>query len=132
MSEPIITITERAAERIKQLLAVAKGEKNSNMTTADKIANLCGNNKGDVHAIRIILANRGCSGKSYEVEYATEPKPFEEVITDKGVKIYVDPAAIMFLIGTEMDWQEGQFASQFSFHNPNEKGRCGCGESFMV
>jgi len=82
--------------------------------------------------LRVGVKARGCSGMSYFVEYASEKKLFEEVVEDKGVTILIDPAATMFLIGSEMDYAEDKFQSGFTFKNPNEKARCGCGESFMV
>ncbi len=107
-----MTITERAAQHVRELMNQADSQ--------------------NIQGIRVKLAKRGCSGLSYEVEYAEQPQKFEEIIDDKGVKIYIDPAAVMFLIGTEMDWRDEKFSSSFVFRNPNEKARCGCGESFMV
>jgi iron-sulfur cluster assembly accessory protein len=106
-----MTITDAAAERVKQIMA-----------------------KRDTPALglRIGVKSRGCSGLSYTVEYAEEVKKFEEVVEDKGVKILIDPAATMFLIGTEMDYVDDKIQSGFVFNNPNEKARCGCGESFSV
>jgi iron-sulfur cluster assembly accessory protein len=111
MPAPIITLTDAAAERVRQLMA-----------RADQ----------GVKGLRVGISTRGCSGMSYVVEYAEAPRQFEEVIEDKGVRIFIDPAATMFLIGSEMDYQEDKFQSGFTFSNPNEKGRCGCGESFHV
>ena len=68
----------------------------------------------------------------YSVEYAIEAKDFEESISTKGITIFIDPAAVMFLVGSEMDWNESKFSSGFEFKNPNETARCGCGESFSV
>jgi iron-sulfur cluster assembly protein len=82
--------------------------------------------------VRVGVKSRGCSGMSYVMEYATDQKKFEEVVEDKGVKIFIDPAAIMFLIGTEMDYVDDGMNATFVFNNPNEKARCGCGESFSV
>jgi iron-sulfur cluster assembly protein len=110
-TKAVMTITDAAAERVKRLMANA-GE--------------------DVIGIRIGVRPRGCSGMSYTVDYAKETKKFEEVIEDRGVRILIDPAATMFLIGTEMDYQEDKLQSGFVFRNPNEKARCGCGESFTV
>lgn len=107
----MITITEAAANRVKALIA---------------------RSETPVAGLRVGVNTRGCSGMSYTVEYADAQKPFEEVIEDKGVRIFVDPTAIMFLLGSEMDYSEDKLQSGFVFRNPNEKGRCGCGESFHV
>jgi iron-sulfur cluster assembly accessory protein len=111
MAAPVITITEAAASRVKMLMA--KAEK-------------------PVKGLRVGVKSRGCSGLSYFVEYADEKKKFEDIVEDKGVTIFVDPTAVMFLIGTEMDYKEDKLQSGFVFNNPNEKARCGCGESFSV
>jgi iron-sulfur cluster assembly protein len=107
----LITITEAAANRVRELLA-----------RADQ----------PVLGLRVAVKKQGCSGLSYVVEYAKESKKFEDVIEDKGVKIFIDPAASMFLLGSEMDYVEDKLQTGFTFKNPNEKGRCGCGESFTV
>lgn len=107
----MIKITEAAANRVKALIA---------------------GSERPVAGLRVGVNTRGCSGMSYTVEYADAQKPFEEVIEDKGVRIFIDPTAIMFLLGTEMDYTEDKLQSGFVFRNPNEKGRCGCGESFHV
>ena len=111
-----MTLTDAAAERVRAL--VAKGQETGG---EDRILGL-----------RVGVKARGCSGLSYFVEYAKEQKKFEEMVEDKGVKIFIDPAATMFLIGSEMDYQEDALQSGFTFKNPNEKSRCGCGESFNV
>lgn len=104
-------ITDAAAERVKALL--------------DK--------RGKPSAgIRIGVRTKGCSGLSYTLEYADEATKFDEIVEDKGVRILIDPKATMFIIGTEMDFVDGKLESGFVFKNPNEKGRCGCGESFHV
>ncbi len=106
-----VAITDRAAEQIQALLA--KREKPS-------------------VGIKVGIRTRGCSGLSYTIEYADEIGKYDEVVEDKGVRVLIDPKAVMFLIGTEMDFEEEKFKSGFTFKNPNEKGRCGCGESFNV
>lgn len=111
MTEPIINLTEAAADRVRKLMEGAEE---------------------NVSGVRVGLSTRGCSGLSYVVEYAEEAKQFEEVVEDKGVRVFIDPAATMFLIGATMDYREGKFESGFVFDNPNAKGTCGCGESFHV
>ena len=111
MAAPMMTLTDAAAERAKFLIA-----------QADK----------PIIGLRVGVKAQGCSGMSYYVEYAEAKKKFEEVVEDKGVTLLIDPAATMFLIGSEMDYKEDKLQSGFTFTNPNEKGRCGCGESFHV
>lgn len=106
-----MTLTDAAAARVKELMA-----------KSDK----------PIAGLRVGVSTRGCSGLSYFMEYAEERKPYEEVVEDKGVTIFIDPAATMFLLGSEMDWVEDKLASRFVFNNPNAKGSCGCGESFHV
>ena len=111
MSKDIIKLSDNAADRIKQI-----------MSTADKAT----------IGVRVGGKSGGCAGLSYVMEYAKDVKPNEEVIEEKGVKVLIDPKAIMYLLGTEMDYKKEQFSSQFVFKNPNETERCGCGESFKV
>ena len=106
-----MTVTEAAAQRIQQLL-----EKRGKPSVG----------------IRVGVRSRGCSGLSYTLEYADEKGKFDEIVEDKGVTVLVDPKAVMFILGTEMDYVEEKLQSGFTFRNPNEKGRCGCGESFHV
>jgi iron-sulfur cluster assembly protein len=106
-----MTLSDAAAERVKHLLAAR-----------DRPA----------IGIRVGVRNGGCSGLAYTMEFATEPNPLDEVVEAKGVRVMIDPKAMMFLLGTEMDYKEDKLASGFVFKNPNEKGRCGCGESFHV
>ena len=106
-----LTITDAAAERVKVLLA-KRGKPSV--------------------GIRIGVRSKGCSGMSYTLEYADEKSQFDEILEDKGVTVLIDPKATMFILGTEMDFVEDKMQSGFVFKNPNEKGRCGCGESFHV
>ena len=82
--------------------------------------------------IRVGVRSAGCSGLAYSLEYADEIEKFDEVVVDKGVTVLIDPKAVMFLLGSEMDFVEDKLKSGFTFNNPNEKGKCGCGESFSV
>lgn len=99
---------------------------------ADRIQALMAKRGKPAAGIRIGVRSRGCSGLTYTLEYADEKGKFDEVVQDKGVTILIDPKASMFIIGTEMDYVEDKLQSGFTFRNPNEKGRCGCGESFHV
>ena len=111
MSEQIIKLSDNAAERIKQIMSKAENS---------------------AIGVRVGVKSGGCAGMSYVMEYANEIKPNEEVIEEKGVKVFIDTKAIMYLLGTEMDYKKGKFSSQFIFKNPNETERCGCGESFKI
>ena len=106
-----MSVTEAAAARVMELL-----EKRGRAS----------------FGIRVGIRSAGCSGLSYTLEYADEKGEFDEVVKENGVTILIDPKASMFLIGTEMDYVEDTLKSGFVFTNPNEKGRCGCGESFHV
>ena len=111
MSKQIIKLSDNAAERIKQIMSEAENS---------------------AIGVRVGVKSGGCAGMSYVMEYAIEIKPNEEIIEEKGVKVFIDPKAIMYLLGTEMDYKKEKFSSQFIFKNPNETERCGCGESFKV
>tara|TARA_B100001175_G_C19421674_1_gene596418 strand:- start:615 stop:950 length:336 start_codon:yes stop_codon:yes gene_type:complete len=111
MSEQVIKLSNNAADRIKEIMSAA-----DNSTIG----------------VRVGVKSGGCAGMSYIMEYAKDVKANEEVIEDKGVKVLIDPKAIMYLLGTEMDYKKEKFSSQFIFKNPNETERCGCGESFKV
>ncbi|QLQ79731.1 hypothetical protein HG537_0C03800 [Torulaspora globosa] len=82
--------------------------------------------------IRIGVRNRGCSGLTYELQYITEPGKFDEIVEQDGVKVIIDSKALFSIVGSEMDWVDDKLSSRFVFKNPNSKGTCGCGESFMV
>jgi iron-sulfur cluster assembly protein len=86
----------------------------------------------DSVGVRVGVKSGGCAGMSYIMEYTKKISPNDEVIEDKGVKLFVDPGAIIYLLGTEMDYKKSEFSSSFVFKNPNETERCGCGESFKV
>jgi iron-sulfur cluster assembly protein len=107
---PLMAVTDTAAERLRSLYA--KGQ-------AGKL-------------LRIGVGTKGCSGLTYQMSWVETPGPGDEVVADKGVTVLVDRKASLFLIGTVMDYEEKTFSSGFTFTNPNEKGRCGCGESFHV
>ena len=106
----VITLSDKAAKRIKEILS------------KDKISS----------GVRIGVKSGGCAGMSYVMEYAKDKNPSDELIEDKGIKVFVDPGAAMYLLGTEMDYKEEEFSSSFVFKNPNETERCGCGESFKI
>jgi iron-sulfur cluster assembly protein len=87
---------------------------------------------GRYQGIRVGVTNGGCAGMSYTMDYAETAAPLEEVVEDKGVKIFIDPKAILFLIGTEMDFVRDKLAARFVFNNPNQTAACGCGESVSI
>jgi len=106
-----MSLTESAAKRIKYLLS----------------------RRGDDSVIRIGVKRRGCNGLSYTLDYSRpEAKKFERIVEEKGVKLIIDPRSEMYILGTEMDFVEDKLRAEFVFRNPNEKGKCGCGESFNV
>ena len=99
---------------------------------ADQVRKLIDNSDTTVIGLRVGVSSKGCSGLSYVFEYAEEKKSLEEEVESKGVKIFIDPMAIMFIMGSEMDYKEDRLQSGFVFNNPNAKSVCGCGESFSV
>ena len=107
----ILTITNRALDRIKFILKDAPK---------------------DALGVKFGIKTGGCSGMTYDVSYAIEEKPTDEKIIKDGVNIYIDASATLFLIGSEVDWNQDKLQSNFTFNNPNEAARCGCGESFTV
>jgi len=111
MIKQIISLSENAAKRIAEI-----------MSSAEK----------DSLGVRVGVKSGGCAGMSYVMEYTKEINPNDELIEDKGVKVFIDSAAVMYLLGTEMDYKKDNFSSSFVFNNPNETERCGCGESFKI
>ena len=99
---------------------------------ANRIREIMSNAEKDSIGVRVSVKAGGCAGMSYVMEYTKEANPNDEIIEDKGVKVFVDPAAIMYLLGTEMDYKQEEMSSTFVFNNPNETERCGCGESFKI
>ena len=111
MSEKVIKLSDKAVNRIKEIMSQAH---NSTI------------------GVRVGVKSGGCAGMSYVMEYSKEINPNDEVIEEKGVKVFIDSAAVMYLLGTEMDYKKEEFSSTFVFNNPNETERCGCGESFKT
>ncbi len=104
-------LTEAAAERIKTVMSKAERP---------------------IAAVRVGVKNGGCAGMAYTMEYAEEINPLDEVIEERGVRILIDPKAVLFLLGTEMDYKVDKLAAQFVFNNPNQTAACGCGESVQI
>jgi len=109
--QQVMRLTDAAATRIRELTDRAESE---------------------IIGLRVGVKNGGCAGQSYTVEYAHDIRPTDEVVEDKGVKILVDPKAVLFLLGTEMDYQADKMQAQFVFNNPNQISACGCGESVQL
>jgi len=107
----VMRLTDAAANRVRELASRAGSE---------------------IVGLRVGIKNGGCAGMEYTVEYAHDIRPTDEVVEDKGVKILVDPKAVLFLLGTEMDFKVDKMAAQFVFNNPNQTGACGCGESVQL
>ncbi len=106
-----ISLTDRAAERIKHIMSRAETPK---------------------IGVRLGVKNGGCAGMEYTMDYADARDPLDEVVEDKGVTILIEPKAVLFLLGTEMDYEEGVMSSGFIFNNPNQTDACGCGESVTI
>ncbi|HEY2356815.1 MAG TPA: iron-sulfur cluster assembly accessory protein [Phenylobacterium sp.] len=107
----VVSLTDRAAERVKEIMA--RGEK-------------------PYVGLRVGVKNGGCAGQEYVLEYAEAAAPLDEVVEDKGVTILVDPKAVLFLIGTVIDFEVNRLAARFTFNNPNQTDACGCGESVTI
>ena len=99
---------------------------------ATRIHEIMANADGKYQGVRVGVTNGGCAGMSYTMDYAEDLKPLDEVVEDKGVKIFIDPKAILFLIGTEMDFVREKLGARFVFNNPNQTAACGCGESVSI
>ena len=106
-----ITLTERAAERVKSIMAKSETPK---------------------IGIRLGVKNGGCAGMEYTMDYAEEKQLLDEIVEDKGVTIFIEAKAVLFLLGTEMDWEEDKLSAGFRFNNPNQTDACGCGESVTI
>ena len=107
----VITLTDAAANRVTEIMEA---------------------DDGNCIGLRLGVENGGCAGMSYKLEYATDVNPLDEVVEEKGIKVMIDPKAILFLIGTEMDYVVEKLSAQFTFNNPNQTDACGCGESVML
>ena len=107
----VVTLTDTAANRVKDI--ISRAEK-------------------PIVGVRVGVKNGGCAGMSYTMEYAEAVNPLDEVVEDKGVKVLIDPKAVLFLLGTEMDFQTTKLSSQFVINNPNQTSACGCGESVAI
>ena len=107
----VVSLTDAAAERVREIMA-----------TAEK----------DYIALRVGVKNGGCAGQEYTFAYAETIEPLDEVVEDKGVTILIDPTAILFLIGSEVDYETSKLSSKFVFRNPNQTDACGCGESVTI
>ena len=99
---------------------------------ADKIRTIMANTDKPFLGLRVGVKNGGCAGMSYTMEYAEAVNPSDEVVEDKGVTVLIDPKAVLFLLGTEMDYKVDKLAAQFVFNNPNQTSACGCGESVAI
>lgn len=109
----VMRLTDAAAERIREVMAQKQSER-------------------AIAGLRVGVKNGGCAGMSYTMEYAESANPADEVVEDKGVRLLIDPKAVLFLLGTEMDYRTDKMSAQFVFNNPNQTSACGCGESVQI
>ena len=107
----VVTLTDAAAERVKEIMSDADNE---------------------YIAVRVGVKNGGCAGMEYTMDYATEKAPLDEEVEDNGVRILIDPAAVLFLLGSELDYVIDKLSAKFVFNNPNQTDACGCGESVNI
>lgn len=105
---PVMTLTDAAAARVREIIA---------------------NASQSASAVRVGVTKGGCAGMSYKIEYADDPRPGDELVEDKGARVLIDPTAVLFLLGTQMDYKVDALSAQFVFNNPNQVSACGCGES---
>lgn len=112
----VVTLTDRAAARVREIMAQPRKD------GAEK----------PYAGLRVGVKNGGCAGQEYVLEYAERADPLDEVVEDKGVTILVEPKAVLFLIGSEIDYEVNKLSAKFVFHNPNETDACGCGESVTI
>jgi iron-sulfur cluster assembly protein len=122
---PIATISTPAKRPRPQVMRLTDA-------AATRIRDLMGRAEKPIAGLRVGVKNGGCAGMAYTVEYADQIAPTDEVVEDKGVKILVDPKAVLFLLGTEMDFKTDKLSATFVFNNPNQTGACGCGESVQL
>ncbi len=108
----VLTFSEKAKSRLKEIMS--------------------SNEHKESKGLRITVKSGGCAGMTYDMSYVKEENKNDEVVETDGIKVFIDPKAIMYLLGTEMDFKEEKFSSAFVFNNPNETERCGCGESFKI
>ncbi len=107
----VLTLTDAAATRVKDIIARAERP---------------------IAGVRVGVKNGGCAGMSYTMEYAEAKNPLDEIVEDRGVTVLIDPKAVLFLLGTEMDFETTKLSAQFVFRNPNQTSACGCGESVAI
>ncbi len=107
----VMSLTDAAAARVKEIIA---------------------NSDKPIAGLRVGVRNGGCAGMSYTMEFAQDVAPLDEIVEDKGVKVLIDPKAVLFLLGAEMDFKVDRLSSTFTFRNPNETSACGCGESVAI
>ena len=107
----VVSLTDRAAERVREIMSAAEQP---------------------YAGLRVGVKNGGCAGQEYVMEYADAARPLDETVEDKGVQIFVDPKAVLFLIGTEIDYETTRLSAKFTFNNPNQTDACGCGESVTI
>jgi iron-sulfur cluster assembly protein len=99
---------------------------------AGRIRDIIGKSERPIAGVRVGVQNGGCAGMSYMMEYAEAIDPRDEIVDEKGVRLFIDPKAVLFLLGTEMDYRVDKFSSGFVFNNPNQTSACGCGESVAI